>query len=158
MQYHRRLSLADPEGGARVSLYHRWHDYCILVGVKLAIPVWNRRVAPVFDSAARVMILDVRRDRWIDRREVELDEDDPAAKVRFLRDEGVRELICGAISRDIEMLALGQGIRVFAFVAGDVEAVIQAWLSRQLDKGVYSMPGCRCGGRRHRGGRGQQGL
>lgn len=123
--------------------------------MKLAITVWNERIAPVFDSAGKAVILEVCRGSMTGRREIELGKADPAGKVRLLREEGVRELICGAVSHDVDILLRSGGIRVLPFVAGDVEEVIQAWMGRQLDNDRYSMPGCFCGGRRRRwqGGR-----
>jgi predicted Fe-Mo cluster-binding NifX family protein len=80
--------------------------------VKLAITVWNQRIAPVFDSAGKAIILDTRGENQIDRREVDLVRENSFTKARFLREEGVRELICGAISREVENMLVDQGIRV----------------------------------------------
>jgi predicted Fe-Mo cluster-binding NifX family protein len=125
--------------------------------MKLAITVWNQRVAPVFDSAGTALILELRGAQVIQRHEMDLDQADPDAKLRLLRQEGVRELICGAITRQVETRAQEQGIRVLPFVAGDLETVIQAWMGRRLDNDAFSMPGCGCGGRRRRHGRGPGG-
>ncbi len=74
-----------------------------------------------------------------------------AAKITGLRKEGVNLIICGAISREAEAMILEQEILVLPFVAGSLEAVIQAWMKRQLNNDDFSMPGCVCRGRRERG-------
>ncbi len=124
--------------------------------MKLAIATWNNRVAPVFDVAGSVTLVKIQGGTIIERREVSMDRYDSSAKVRFLLEEGVHELVCGAISRDVEGLVRESGIRLFPFIAGDTEAVIQAWMGRQLDSSAYWMPGCgrRRWGNRHGRGRG----
>ncbi|MDX9958825.1 MAG: NifB/NifX family molybdenum-iron cluster-binding protein [Clostridia bacterium] len=121
--------------------------------MNMAITVWNQRIAPVFDSARNVIIVEVREGRETGRRSLELDQMDPGGKAWLLRNEGVTELVCGAISREAEAMVRDQGIHVIPFIAGEVELVIQAWIGRQLDHDTYSMPGC--GHRRRRRGQGR---
>jgi predicted Fe-Mo cluster-binding NifX family protein len=127
--------------------------------MKLAITVWNQRIAPVFDSARNAIIVELRDGHVIGRHELDMDRIDPAGKAWLLRTEGVRELVCGAISYEVEAMVRDQGIRVVPFIAGDVELVIQAWIERQLENDSYSMPGCGYRQRRrgHGRGRGTQG-
>ena len=121
--------------------------------MKLAITVWNQRIAPVFDSARTVIIMEIRDGCETGRRSLDMDQMDPAGKAWLLRNEGVNELVCGAISREVEAMVQDQGIHVIPFIAGDMESVIQAWIGRQLDHDTYSMPGC--GYRRRRRGQGR---
>ena len=51
-------------------------------------------------------------------------------------------LICGAISQMLERMLHRAGVRVVAQVCGEVEAVLQAFLSRMLDAPEFSPPGC----------------
>ncbi len=141
--------------------------------MKLAITPWNGRVAPVFDSSERLLILDrapyvpsmerLSMDGRLRAEELSVDGDPmgeefdisqkaPAQKVRFLADQGVEQLICGAISKDLEILLRDQGIDVYSFIAGDVDVVLHAWITGQLDTPIYAMPGC-FSGRHHRWGR-----
>lgn len=140
--------------------------------MKLAITPWNGRVAPVFDSSERLLILDGApyvhsMDRLsMDGRprpeefsvggrsmgeEFDISKKAPAQKVRFLADQGVEQLICGAISKDLEILLRDLGIDVYSFIAGDVDVVLHAWITGQLDTAIYAMPGC-YSGRHHRWG------
>jgi predicted Fe-Mo cluster-binding NifX family protein len=119
--------------------------------VKLAITVWNERIAPVFDSAGRAVILEVCRRSVKERYEVDLVRQNTAAKIAELRKEGVGLIICGALSREAEAMILEQEMLVLPFVAGSLDAVIKAWIERQLNNDDFSMPGCLCRGRRERG-------
>ncbi len=129
-----------------------WHGYCYLLSMTLAITPWNQRVAPVFDSSEHILILDAEPDRQAEGQEFDYSNKSPTDKALFLVDQGVEQLICGAISRDLELLIRDRGIDVYSFIAGNVDEVIDAWITGQLDKPIYAMPGC-LAGRRHRWGR-----
>jgi hypothetical protein len=75
----------------------------------------------------------------------------PAARLQLLRKHGVQTLICGALSLDLQNWALGLGVQVIPGVAGDIEAVIEAYRQNRLDQPEFWLPGCR-GPRRYRQG------
>ena len=120
--------------------------------MKLAITPWNQRVAPVFDSSERILILNMEPDGHSEGQEYDFSKRAPTEKVQFLADQGVEQVICGAISKDLEILFRDQGIDVYSFIAGDVDVVLNAWITGQLDKPIYAMPGCPPG-RHYRWGR-----
>jgi predicted Fe-Mo cluster-binding NifX family protein len=130
--------------------------------MKLAITPWNQRVAPVFDSAERILILDMETHtgnpgQGLDEiytlgHELDVSTKSPTEKAHFLADQGVEQLICGAISYDLERLIRDQGIDVYSFIAGPLEVVLNAWRTGQLNRPIYAMPGC-VSGRHHRWGR-----
>lgn len=119
-----------------------WHGYSINTHVKLAITVWNQRIAPVFESSGKAVILEFRDNVLLSRSHADIHRNDPSAKARFLRGQGIHELICGAISRDVEDLVREQGIRIHPFIAGNLEEIIQARMDGRLDDGSFRMPGC----------------
>ncbi len=116
--------------------------------MKTAFACWNARIAPVFDVARQVCVLDTAAGAAATTL-VTLP-DAAAPRVAQLAGLGVATLVCGAISRPLEALLRGAGIHVIAFVAGDVQEVMQAWRAGQLDVAAYAMPGC-CGRRRRHG-------
>lgn len=125
-----------------------WHVLCPWVRVtahprtaKLALPIWDGGLAPVFDVAMRARILEVAKGRVVGRAEVPLPLDDGIAKVTWLADHGVTALVCGAITRPVETLAESRGIEVSAFLHGDAETILGAWLSGNLGRGDLRMPG-----------------
>jgi predicted Fe-Mo cluster-binding NifX family protein len=119
--------------------------------MNVAIPHWNGRISPVFDSAARVCLIDRRGDVVASQRELALPPD-AVEKVRALAEAKVAVLVCGAISQSMQLLCVQAGIDVLANRCGPIEAVIQALLSDRLDDPDYHMPGC-CGRRRRWHGR-----
>lgn len=120
--------------------------------MKTALITWNERIAPVFDTAAEAVIIDFAQGAIISQEVLCLPVDNPLDKVNFLVGAGVSVIICGAISNIFRSQALANGLLVYAFIAGDIEAVIEAWLDNRLDWDAYALPGC---GRRQRRGRGR---
>jgi predicted Fe-Mo cluster-binding NifX family protein len=125
--------------------------------MRVAIPVWNERVSPVFDAAARLVLVDVENGVERARREEALPESFLVRRAKRLAELGVTVLICGAISRPLAALLEASGINVLAWTAGPVNDVLQAYLAGRLPDPRWLMPGC--GGRRQRqrGGRGRCG-
>lgn len=116
--------------------------------MKAAFAVWENRIAPVFDVARRACIVESGVDRAPGRETVELPEGHPSGKADFLADRRVETLVCGAVTRPALWFLASRGIQVIAFVAGDLEKVIGAWLGGKLSLDeAFLMPGC-CGNRR----------
>lgn len=125
--------------------------------MKAAFAVWDDRIAPVFDVARHVHLVEADSGRIVAESEKDLPEDVVAQKARRLAEFGVGTLVCGAISGPVQDAVAAFGIRVVPFVAGDLREVVQAWLSGDLKGDRFAMPGC--GGqrrRRFRGGRGRR--
>jgi len=122
--------------------------------MKIAVPRCNDRISPVFDVAGRLLLVDVEGDREIGRAEVALEDQDVGPRARHVGELGVDVLICGAISRPLEMMLQSAGMEVIPHTCGNVEEVLRAYRAGELSEGAFVMPGC-CGHRRRfRGGRG----
>jgi predicted Fe-Mo cluster-binding NifX family protein len=117
-----------------------------------ALSIWNGRIAPVFDSSNRVLIIDD--DSALNAIERAFRAEGPLERAVFLRDLGVGTLVCGAISREYEWALLESGIDLLSFIAGSVDDVIAAWTRGSLERSAFSMPGCPCPRRRRCRGRG----
>lgn len=111
--------------------------------MKAAITEWKGRVAPVFDVASTVLVIEARPDAEPQETTLGLPTDDPRSKLAFLKQRQIDVLICGAISRPVREFAEALGIRVNPFVSGEIREVWDAWKSGTLSKACYSMPGCR---------------
>ena len=130
--------------------------------MKVALPIWEGRVSPVFDTAGRLLVARIEAGEIESRREESIAAPSAAGRVSRLRELEVEVLICGAISRPLGDLVSAAGIRLVPFVTGAVDEILKAFVSGTLDGPAYLMPGCcgmrrRCGGgrghRRMRGGR-----
>jgi predicted Fe-Mo cluster-binding NifX family protein len=118
--------------------------------MKIAIPHWQSCVSPVCDEARHFLVVQVLDDQEVDRSEVEvpLPGSDLVGRAAQLRDRGVEEVICGAISQSLEAVLQGVGIKVIAQICGSVEEVLQAYRTGCLDQERFILPGCNR--RRHR--------
>jgi predicted Fe-Mo cluster-binding NifX family protein len=120
--------------------------------MKTAFPFWDKRIAPVFDTARQIHLVEAESGEIVSESQEPLAEDRPVQRTLRLVELGIDTLICGAISRPMHGLVAAYGIQVIPFVAGDLKEVIRAWLSGHLERDAFAMPGC-CGrrGRRFRG-------
>jgi predicted Fe-Mo cluster-binding NifX family protein len=125
--------------------------------MRIAIPIWQSRVSPVFDVAGRLLLVDVADGCETARSEEAMAETLLPNKARRLKDLSVDVLICGAVSRPLALLIGQAGITVIPWVAGDVNDVLAGYLQDGLPDPRFLMPGCRCRwggrGRQWRGGR-----
>lgn len=118
------------------------------------------RIAPVFDTTRQLTILTIESDKAVQESEITFPQGSQTQKALQLSESGVDALVCGAISKQLQELVEGYGIKVTAFIAGNRDEIIQAWMENKLSSSHYKMPGC-CGqhrgaGRGMRRGRGSQ--
>jgi predicted Fe-Mo cluster-binding NifX family protein len=115
--------------------------------MKIALSIWNGRIAPVFDASERCMILDTEIPET-NGETVEFPGWGADEKARCLADRGVSTVVCGAVSNDYEEAFLAHGIEILSFIAGSVEGVLEALRTGTLIGDSFSMPGCGCPRRR----------
>src|SRR5450759_718136 len=87
-----------------------------MVAMKIAIPVWQGRVSPVFDVAQHVLLVELAGDAELARRQTSLPSNQPAQRVRMLGDFGANALICGAISQPLKAALGRSGVEVLDWV------------------------------------------
>ena len=126
--------------------------------MKTAYSIYGTRIAPVFDTARDILIVESRGQEICGESLHKLEGRTPAEDIAWLQSQGVKRLVCGAVSRPLHEMIIAAGIQTEAFVTGEVRQVISAALSGLLNSAVFAMPGC-CGRRRMRracsgGGRG----
>ena len=115
--------------------------------MKIAIPLWNDCVSNVFDFAHRLLLVEIENGKEISRSEVELKAESLPQRAGSLKNLGVDVLICGAISRALACMVAASGTEVLAFVTGRVDDVLEAYLTGQLVKPEFTMPGYWTGAR-----------
>ena len=111
--------------------------------MNIAIPVWEGKVSPVFDTASRVMVLNLENQKETSRFEAYIDEHDLTRRCLRIRRLGVDILICGAVSRTFYGILTAAGIHVIPWVSGYAEDVLAAYLNGTLFDSRFLMPGCR---------------
>ena len=119
----------------------------IVVGseeMKIAFATWNNRIAPVFDVARWIHLVETQSGAIINQTQARVADEMLAPKALRLAELNVDTLICGAISNPLRRMIAAYGIQVVPFVSGDLQEVIQAWLNGELVNSVaFAMPGCR---------------
>lgn len=124
----------------------------------LAVPVMRSRVAPVLNWCSRIQIFPEDPSQEGLGQELILPHLEAAQRLEVLRNQGVRTLICGALSADLLCCAKQLGLTIVCGVAGEVDEVVRSYRQNTLDHPKFWLPGCR-GPRRYRGGwRGGKGL
>jgi predicted Fe-Mo cluster-binding NifX family protein len=121
--------------------------------MKTAISVYDNRVAPVFDTAREVCLVEKTEGGGLTKIFCRFEDDDIADKITWLSKSGVKRLVCGAISMPLQQAMASAGIVLVPFVCGDLEEVIDTLSKGNIEVQAFNMPGC-CGRRRGGGGGG----
>ncbi len=100
----------------------------------LAIPVFRSRVAPVLDWCSKIIIVPEKDADAASGRQIDVINENIFRQMQILRDQGIKTLICGALSP--EMLNYGEslGMKIIHGIAGDIEEVLQAYREQKLDQ------------------------
>lgn len=100
--------------------------------MKIAVPLFNSRVSPRFDFAARLMVITITDGKITGEQEFSMLHLDQIKRISLLRDLGVDLMICGGISCFAERFIKGHGIEVVSLVQGEVKEVIDLFLNGNL--------------------------
>ena len=111
--------------------------------MRIAVTIWNDKVSPVFDTASRLLIIEVENLNETARFKTNLYEQDISRRCLRIQALKVNVLICGAISRPFSMLLMSAGIKIISGISGPAEDVLSAYLHGSLSNSKYLMPGCK---------------
>lgn len=104
--------------------------------MKVAIPHHAGEVSPCFEYSARMAIFTIRANRVVGKIEFALQSREAFDRIRLLKDQGVSVLICGGLQDAFEGLLRASGIKVYSWVAGTVEELLQLFMSGRLVPGT----------------------
>lgn len=111
--------------------------------MRIAIPIWKERVSPVFDVAKHLLVVDIEDSTEVARELKTVTEDQLTDRAQYLADLRVEFLICGAISRSLELILGARGVGVIPQFCGTAEEILQAFLSGTISDRRFLMPGCK---------------
>jgi predicted Fe-Mo cluster-binding NifX family protein len=109
--------------------------------MKIAIPEHQGRVAPVFDTCRRILFFMQEDDRQAILAQEDWSGLAAAARSVRLKQCEVDVLLCGAISCGIEDQLQRQGIRLIAWLAGELPEILAAFRAGTIMDSCYAMPG-----------------
>jgi predicted Fe-Mo cluster-binding NifX family protein len=108
---------------------------------RVAIPTFQNRVSPVIDSCTHVLIVDIDQSADVKRENVYLGGMSLAERCRIFKAMGVGTVICGGISATFAQMLTSSDIGFVNGIAGDIDAVLAAFIKDQLDDPSFYMPG-----------------
>ncbi|MBD3170242.1 MAG: hypothetical protein GF307_12220 [candidate division Zixibacteria bacterium] len=118
--------------------------------MKIAIPCRHNLVSPVLEEATEFIIVEMENSNYVNNARIDLNGKSPVQKLQYLVDTGVDMILCGAVSNSYINSITAKGLEVVAWLKGDVDEILQAYISGKLNGERFRMPGrkrCRC---RHR--------
>jgi len=108
----------------------------------IALSTWNDRIAPVFDVAVHLLLVEVDEGEVNNQRIEQLPKESTLGKAIKIQSLGVTTLICGAVSKEAKSFLDMYGINVTAFISGNVHKILQLLLSDNFNEADFAMPGC----------------
>ncbi len=111
--------------------------------MKIAITVWDERIAPVFDAANSLLIADIN-DKTI--KYIAHESFNPlfeAHLIERLNHLHIDVFICGAISQNHSTLIEANGIQLISFISGSINAILESYAGGNSLSPAFLMPGCR---------------
>ena len=114
--------------------------------MKIAIPLFDRRIAPRFDCARSFLLAVAQNGEVIECQEVPVVRWTPLERVRKLSDWGVDTLICGGIDKVSARGFIFHRVRLYSLVTGVAEDALDSLLKGELESGIMiGSGGRRCG-------------
>jgi predicted Fe-Mo cluster-binding NifX family protein len=102
----------------------------------VAIPAFDSKVSPRFDTAQELIVLEMDNGTIINRERRALDSGSVSGKIKVLLDLGVNTLICGGIDRLSRQQLRFNRIEVYAWVTGEIDDALSCFLSNGLNSGT----------------------
>lgn len=115
--------------------------------MKIAFTAWEDRISPVFDSARRLLIVNMENMQIIGWQYVPFSPQPFFRLGNLLNALEIEVLICGAISQTPSNVIESSGVKLISFVGGKIDEILETYVKGHGIVPKYSMPGC---GRHHR--------
>jgi predicted Fe-Mo cluster-binding NifX family protein len=106
--------------------------------MRVAIPVWNDRVSPVFDVSRSLRVFDIHDGAVVSASNRRLKGESRALALLKL---GVDLVICAAISTSLESTLWVSGIEVLPGICGSAEEIVEAFAGGDRTLAEFRSPG-----------------
>ena len=126
--------------------------------LNIAVPVFERRIAPRLDTAERILFATVEDSNIVNEEEVRIVGVHPLNMASWFKSEEINVVICCGIDSICKNSFSQCGIHLISWIAGDAREAIKAYLNDTLDSMVIpteTFNGGPCRRRFRCGGRGE---
>ena len=106
------------------------------MSMKIAIPVFQTKISPRFDSAQSLLLLRVHDDRIVTREELPMTGWSLSAKRKEMVEQDVDTLICGGIDYESMQYLISGGINVYSWITGEIEDAVTRFIEKGLESGI----------------------
>ncbi|MBT3310568.1 MAG: hypothetical protein HN737_10220 [Desulfobacterales bacterium] len=110
--------------------------------MKVAITAWEYKISPVFDSAQKLLIAEIKDKEIISRRYEFFNPQIISSLVDVFGSIKIDVLICGAISETPARIIESSGIILIPFIGGKIEEVLDSYAKGKRIRPMFLMPGC----------------
>ena len=109
--------------------------------MKIAIPVWQNNISPLFDSSAHLLIAETNDKKIMKEDLISVESLSLFQRINLLEKLEIDIFVCGGITRPILENIRNKNINIIPFICGDVKKIIMAIIKGEDIKNVYAMPG-----------------
>ena len=121
--------------------------------MKFALTIWGNSISPVFDSARKLLIVEIENNKVVTRQYELFNAEMNSDLAKMLTDLQINVLICGAISKRFSDIIETSEIKLIPFITGHVDVVLESYMKNSRVVADFFMPGCRNKHYRQRNGR-----
>jgi predicted Fe-Mo cluster-binding NifX family protein len=115
--------------------------------MKIAIPVFQTKISPRFDSTQGFILLQIEKNNVIKRENLPTKDWPASAKIKQLVDLEVDTMICGGIDLESMQQLNFNGIKIYSWITGEIEDAVTRFLNQGLESGIILGPRGRRKGR-----------
>jgi predicted Fe-Mo cluster-binding NifX family protein len=111
------------------------------VRMKLAMPIYQGRIAPVFETCRQLVVVSQGPAGDVVVAEADWSTANRSSRPMRLKELGVEVLLCGGITSRMEYQIRMHGVFVVSWLAGEMREVLVAFRQGRLAEPKFSMPG-----------------
>jgi len=108
--------------------------------MKIAIPVFQTKISPRFDSTQGFILLQIEKNNVIKRENLTTKDWPSSAKIKQLVDLEVDTMICGGIDLESMHQLNFSGIKIYSWITGEIEDAVTRFLDQGLESGIILGP------------------
>jgi predicted Fe-Mo cluster-binding NifX family protein len=109
--------------------------------MKIAMPVWENCVSTVLDFSETLLIVDIEGKEIKGESCLNWSLCNDTMKLSLMQEEGVTVLLCGAVSKPMQIMLEGSGINLISCLRGSKDLILQAYLAGNLHEDSFRLPG-----------------